>query len=943
MLRTGGRSQHRRHGRYGRVMRRPPSSWRFRSPTDTVAAPLTVALVTLAGLLVVTGTLAAGPAGRAAAAPPATMTDPAALVHPLDGTGTGPVSPGTVGEFPGADTPFGMIQWSPDTVPDAVQAGGGYADADAHLNGFSLTHLSGTGCPSYQDVPILPTTGPIGATPTAAAASFTHADEQASPGRYQVQLGPQPIGVSLAVTTRTGIAGFDFPAGRSSNVLLKVGDSANPATAARVTVLGHDEVEGQVTSGQFCGTGTNYTLSFVARFQRPFAAAGTWNSTGTAPGTSACSGPSCGAYVTFDTTAARQRQVLMKVGISFVSIADAAQNLKAEDPGWSVAAVATAAQRQWNDLLGRVQVGGGTAAEQHVFYTALYHSLLFPNVVSDVNGDYAGSDRARHRTEGRNEYANFSEWDVYRSEIQLESLVDPRAVGDMVQSLVDDAAQGGWLPKWAIVGGDESQMNGDSADPIIADAYAMGARNFDLRAALRAMVKGATQTESNHGLEVERQYLDQYLTQHYVDAGALDLTSIDYSIGGSATLEYALDDFAVAQIATAAGAGAEASSMRRRTASWEYLFNPATGYVQARGGDGSFPPGPAFEASQLEPGGQTGFEEGNAVQYTWSVPQDLAGLASLMGGDAAAVTELETYFTQLNATRDTPADWSGNEPSEWAPWEFDAFGAPALTQRTVRAIADAEYADAPVDEPGNDDLGALSSWYVWAAVGLFPLTPGTADLALASPLFPSVTIALPDGHRLVEHAPGAAASRPYVRALGVSGITRPAPPSGGCPTRATSPSPAGSWKLPWLPASALRTGGTLDFTLSASPSSWGTAAQNVFPSSGSGRVPAVGFSSPSGGLTLVAGTSGTLQLGAAPAGPGATTVHWQVASAPGGLQVTPSSGTLTLGKSCTAARAAPQVLTVAGTATGTFPLRITMQAEGGVQLPPVALDVTVHP
>ena len=241
----------------------------------------------------------------------------------------------------------------------------------------------------------------------------------------------------------------------------------------------------------------------------------------------------------------------MKVGISFVSTRDAAQNLAAEDPGWSVQSVAAQARERWNALLGRILVGGGTATEQHVFYTALYHSLLFPNIVSDVNGDYAGSDGRVHTDHGREEYADFSEWDIYRSEIQLESLLDPHAVGDMVQSLVDDAEQSGWLPKWAIVGGDESQMNGDSADPIIADAYAMGVRNFDVAAALRYMVKGATQNETNHGLEIERQYLSQYLTQHYVNAGSLDLTSIDYSIGGSVTLEYAIDDFAVAQFAAA--------------------------------------------------------------------------------------------------------------------------------------------------------------------------------------------------------------------------------------------------------------------------------------------------------------------------------------------------------------------------------------------------------
>ncbi len=754
---------------------------------------VTLAVLTASSALVTTA-LSTLPA--AAGQPPAAAdADPAALVHPLDGTATGPVSPGTVGEFPGADVPFGMLQWSPDTSPNAAQAGGGYDDGDSSINGFSLTHLSGTGCPSYQDIPILPTEGAV-TTPATTVARFSHAAEHASPGHYQVVLGgvgagQAPIPVSLAVTTRSGISSFTFPAGTQSNVLFKVADSSNPVTASTVRVIGHDEVEGQVSSGQFCGTGSAYTLHFVALFDRPFSSAGTWSGAGTTPGTTTCSGTTCGSYVTFDTT--KRPQVLMKVGISFVSTQDAADNLKAEDPGWSVQVVSSQAQQRWNAILGRMAVAGGTAAEQHIFYTALYHSLLFPNVVSDASGRYQGSDGKVHQADGREVYANFSEWDIYRSEIQLAALVDNHAVGDMVQSLLDDAQQTGWLPKWAIVGGDESQMNGDSADPIIADALAMGVHNFDVPLALKYMVKGATQDETGHGLEIERQYLDQYLSQHYVNAGSLDLTSIDYSIGGSVTLEYAIDDFAIAQVATAQHDATLAATMRSRADNWEYLFNPATGYIQARGADGSFPAGAAFEASQLEPGGQTGFEEGNAVQYTWSVPQDLAGLASLMGGDGAAAAKLQTFMASLNATRNVPEDWSGNEPDEWAPWEFDSFGAPEETQHFVRAIANSEYADAPVDEPGNDDLGALSSWYVWAAIGLFPVTPGAANLSLASPLFPSVTITLPNGRRLVEQAPGATASRPYVHALSVSGIARPLPARSTC--GGTAAAHTSGWKL----------------------------------------------------------------------------------------------------------------------------------------------------
>jgi putative alpha-1,2-mannosidase len=383
--------------------------------------------------------------------------------------------------------------------------------------------------------------------------------------------------------------------------------------------------------------------------------------------------------------------------------------------------------------------------------------------------------------------------------------------------------------------------------------------------------------------------------------------------------------------------------MRSRADNWEYLFNPATGYVQARGADGSFPAGAAFEASQLEPGGQTGFEEGNAVQYTWSVPQDLAGLASLMGGDGAAAAKLQTFMASLNATRNVPEDWSGNEPDEWAPWEFDSFGAPDETQRFVRAIANSEYADAPVDEPGNDDLGALSSWYVWAAVGLFPVTPGAANLSLASPLFPSVRITLPNGRRLVERAPGATASRPYVHALSVSGITRPLPARSTCGGTASAHASGGNWDLPWLPASTLSTGGTLDYTLSGTADpSWGSAPSAAPPSYGSGQPPAVGFAVPSGATTLRAGQPAPITLGLVPAGTASATVHWQVAPVAGGVTVTPSSGTLTVPGACRPSAQSTQTVTVAAPVAGTISLRVNLNTAGGVALPPVVVDLQVQ-
>jgi predicted alpha-1,2-mannosidase len=872
------------------------------------------------------------------------VSDPSALVNPFAGTGTAPVAsgnPGNIGEFPAADVPFGMMQWGPDTTPHRVE-GSGYAYADSRISGFSLTHLSGTGCASYGDIPVLPTVGSIGSHPADASASFSHRAEQASPGRYQVALG-RKVTTQLTVTTRTGLARFTFPSTSQANVLLKVADSANPASRSSFRIVGRDQISGQVTSGQFCSTGTAYTLYFTARFNRPFASVGAWSGSTVAPGLRHCAGTACGAFVSFD--ARTNRQVEMKVGISFVSAADAAQNLRTEDPGWSLPKLEAAARQRWNALLGRVRIGGGSPTTQRTFYTALYHSLLHPNVASDVNGQYMGADQRVHRTK-RVEYANFSEWDIYRSEIQLLALVAPRQTGDMVQSLVNDADASGWLPKWEIVGGDASQMNGDSADPIIAAAYAFGVRGFDARAALKQMVKGATQAETGHGLEIERQYLAQYLTQHYVNAGSLDLTSIDYSIGGSVTLEYAIDDFSIAQLAQSLGDTSTYRTMMQRAHNWEYLFNPATGSIQARNNDGSFPPGPAFQSSLFEDGGQTGFEEGNPIQYTWSVPQDLDALGSLMGGDAKAVATLNTFFTHLNAGRYQPYDWAGNEPSLWTPWEYDSFDAPSRTQDVVRRIATTLYSDRPDDEPGNDDLGALSSWYVWATIGLFNVTPGSGVLALSSPLFPRVVITLPHGHTLDLNAPRASVANRYIQSVQLRGA-RLSVPDTTCAGGASTTSVSGRWTRPWVPVSLLTTGGTLTFGLSFTPDrSWGSTVGDGPPSFATGRLPAVGFSLPSGAMSVPVGTPTTLQLGTKVVAIGLPPVQWN-ATATGGLKLSTTSGTISSGASeatgaaslhCGVPAPVAQSITVEAPTAGTFTVSVHLES-GTTALPPVVVDV----
>ena len=526
------------------------------------------------------------------------------------------------------------------------------------------------------------------------------------------------------------------------------------------------------------------------------------------------SGLQSGAYVSFDTT--KHSQVTMKVGLSYVSQADAQANLEAEDRGWSENQVAQSTYRQWDQLLSRIRVGGGTSAQQAEFYTALYHALLEPSIFSDANGTYLGFDGNVHRTShGQVQYANFSGWDVYRDEIPLLAVIAPEQTSQMVTSLLNDEAQGGWLPKWGFANDYTQVMNGDAADPIIAEAYAFGARDFDAGAALAAMVKGAsttpTSSELGQGFYVERPQLSDYLSLGYVpNTQESDLSPENN--GASETLEYASADFAISELAQDLGQSSTAQTYLARSQNWTSVFNTDTDYIQPRDGSGQFPEfGPTTDG--MGNFGQSGFQEGDAAQYTWMVPQNIGGLITSMGGDSAAVSRLDSFFQQFNAGPNAPYYWAGNEPSLGTPWIYDYAGAPYKTEALVHELLDGVYSDTPGGEPGNDDLGAMSSWYVWSALGMYPETPGTSVLALGAPIFPRAVISLAGGHQVVINAPGASTST-YISDLKVNG-------------KDTS-------KV-WLPG--LSSTSKLDYTMTSNADqSWGAAATDAPPSYASGTL-----------------------------------------------------------------------------------------------------------
>ncbi len=795
-------------------------------------------------------------------ASPAWADDPVALVDPIVGT-SGNVIDGPSDTFPGADVPFGMVQWSPDTP--SQPPGGGYLYNDGQITGFSLTHLSGPGCPVFGDISILPTVGPV-TNPAQARQPFTHATEEASPGYYGILLGQPAIQTRLTVTPRSGLASFTFPTSPQSNVVINAASNQAGVAAASVRFVGTQEVVGSATAGWFCGMPGSYTVYFALRFNRPFLAQGTW--LGDALGSvQEASGVRTGAWASFDTT--QDQTVKAQAAISFVSIDGALANLRAEAKSWDIDAVRATAAAAWRAELGRVRTQGGTPQQRRVFYTALYHALLHPNVVSDVDGQYAGFDGHVHRAApGHQEYATFSGWDVYRTQIALVAMLDPRRAGDMMESLVHAAQQSGWLPKWSLVNAESAVMGGDPADPIIASAYAFGARDFDVRSALASMVKGAIQASGpgGQGWYVQRPGLQEYKERGYV---VNDHTTNVAPVpnGASLTLEYALDDFSISRLADALGDGTIARAMLLRSQSWANVFDSATGLVAPRDRDGAFMGGP------VTANGQSGFQEGNAAQYTWMVPQDLNDLVRGMGGAAAANARLDTFFSVLDAGQDKPYAWLGNEPSIGSPWVYLSTGAPWKAQRVIRDAMTQLWGDTPDGVPGNDDLGTMSAWYVWCAIGLYPQNPASGVLDIGAPLFTHVDIKAPGMAGIAVDAPAASTANAFIQSLTVNGEP---------------------WPHSWI-AYSIAKPVRLDFALGSMPNTgWAAAPQDEPPSY---RAAPISFPpatqarlvTESSELSLSAGGSATFPFTVKnPDGAQATSVSWH-AVVPEGLQMAPAA------------------------------------------------------
>jgi predicted alpha-1,2-mannosidase len=702
--------------------------------------------------------------------------NPVTLVNPFVGTGVSRLHDHGK-TIPGAKRPFGLLYWSPDTLNEA------YYDYELPVTrGFSLTHISGPGCGLFGDVPVFPMLGLPAKSPATNtyATGFSHAHERAEPGYYEVTLD-SGIKVRLAANMRSGIAEFRFPTDPASHTLL-IDLSHNLSSEIDQTEIqiSNRLVTGSVASGGLCSHDVHYRVYFAMKTDQVPETYGTFDETGLAPGNNAARGLHTGGYLSYS---ASVQTVVLKVGISFVSVANAESNLRSELGSHNLEQVRRGARAAWSNALGKVKVSGGTEEDRKVFYTALYHSLLHPSVFSDVNGEYIGFDDKVHLAKGRVQYANFSGWDIYRCQVQLLAMLFPKEAGDMAQSLVMDAEQGGGLPIWPAANGEAAAMVGDPSDCILADMYAFGARGFDAKAALAAMLRGANNPQAHSRKFPERPHQDEYLSLGYVAE-----RGIGYG-AASMTLEYENADFAISRLAAALGDLTTARTFLDRSAQWHKLFDSETSYIRPRGKNGVFLPG-------FTPGNPAGFVEGNSAQYTWMIPFNLAEVISSVGGPEVAKNRLDDYFSQYYdySLKNGPYFAIGNEPSFGNPWIYNWTGHPWRSQEVVRKTLHDLFSSQPGGLPGNDDLGATSSWVVLAQLGIYPEIPGVGGVTLNSPTFPEAALRL--GNHVLRITADEAPSKLYVQSVKLDG------------------KPVRNWWINW---EQLSTASRLDFSLCAEP------------------------------------------------------------------------------------------------------------------------------
>jgi predicted alpha-1,2-mannosidase len=725
------------------------------------------------------------------------------LVDPMIGTGGVGYTVGTMN--PGPSLPFGMIKPGPDSGLGPVQISflncTGYHYDQTHIWGFSHSRLNGMGVPDYGAVQVTPTVGMQAEMIEAGGARslFDHAEEWAEAGYYAVDLLEPGIHAELTTTTRASHHRYTWDeASPEASLVFNLG--YNPAAEASPVSEVEIDADGQTIRGMMTVSGSysdrfgGLPTYFAARVSQPVAGHGVWDEMGMlSPDLATMSGGAIGAWLSFDLSAAAEPVVELELAISYVSIAEAEANLAELDFDQTRAAAA----QTWDEELARVRVLGGTQEQRGLFYSALYRTFLTPTTFTDQSGAYRGFDKQVHAAEGFTYYSDYSLWDTYRTLHPLLNLIQRERHADMLQSLVTMAQQGGDLPKWPLGIGYTGGMVGTSADIVLADAYLKDITDFDVDAAYAAAKLHAMEPRPNAG----RAGVESYRQLGWV-------ASDETSAAASRTLEFAHADYALSRWAEALGEAEDAALFGASAGNWKNLWAPELEFLIGRRADGSFE-SEGFDALVWE----SYYAEGTAQHYLWAAPHDVAGLTELMGGPEAVRARLSDYFETsadfltgggYNPLMPVPYYWQSNEPSLHDAYLFTEVGDPASTQRWVDWARERHYGPGADGLPGNDDAGTMSAWYVFAAIGLYPL-PGSEGYWITAPIFERVELDLSDAQhperRLAIVAEGAGPGMIYVAGATFNGV---------------------ELERPWLTWAQLRDeGGTLRLSLSDTPSDFG--------------------------------------------------------------------------------------------------------------------------
>lgn len=684
--------------------------------------------------------------------------------------------------YPGAAAPFGMVQLSPDTRLEGWDGCSGYHYSDSLIYGFSHTHLSGTGVPDYCDVLLQPYMGRARLEPEDYATPFRKSDEHAEPGYYAVRYDKDDISIELTATERVGVHRYIYPKNREIGHLLIDLRHRDEVLGSSLTVINDHELTGYRVSRSWAKEQHVY---FVIRFSRPF-----FNSKvldmSQSPRSSQRSVTSKEIVGLFDFYCYEGLPVVVTVGISAVSAEGARKNLEAECNHFDFDKVKAETQAKWAAQLGKVEVEGGSDAQKTTFYTALYHTMLAPNLYSDVDGQYRGRDMKTHTAAGHDQYTVFSLWDTYRACNPLYTLLEPKRTGDFIQTFLRQYEQGGLLPIWELGACETDCMIGNHAIPVITDAWLKGIRGYDGNQALNAMLTSANQ--------------DRYGLKWYKKLGYIPSDEEPESV--SKTLEYAFDDWCIAQMARDLGRKDVYETFIRRAQQYKNVFDPGTGFFRAKNNATWHEPFDPYEVN-------FNYTEANAWQYRYAAPQDVSGMMRLAGGRTAFAAQLDSLFSaQAKTTGRQQADITGligqyvqgNEPSHHIAYLYNFAGQPWKTQQRVRQILDEQYSDRPDGLSGNEDCGQMSAWYVFSALGFYPVVPAGGQYVIGTPLFEKAVIRLENGNTFTINARGASARRPYIQSAYLNGQ----------PLTKT-----------WITHADILKGGDLTFNMADKPSEWG--------------------------------------------------------------------------------------------------------------------------